>query len=188
MSTATTTKKPIGRRPRSKKEDEQDSPVQETKQESPIEIQNWSEEVKKNDVVDQTETKQKSVVDFDREEVAKFESKQVSELSVPELLKVLIRRGEDQKNPNPIVSGGCERLLRQISRERMNNPVKHFDKDSGFRGQRGGFRGFHRGGGYRGRGGFNQGAPGGHDGHGGPKRFPRASNTQDHQQSHQTDS
>ena len=32
-------------------------------------------------------------------------------------MKVLIVRGEDQKNP--VVSGGCERLLKQINRERV---------------------------------------------------------------------
>ena len=42
-------------------------------------------------------------------------SKKVSELSTEELLKSLICRGEDEKNP--VIAGGCEKLLKQINRE-----------------------------------------------------------------------
>ena len=58
-----------------------------------------------------------SVADFDRDTVRELESKNVSELNIDDLLKILIVRGEDQKNP--VVSGGCERLLKQINRERV---------------------------------------------------------------------
>lgn len=58
-----------------------------------------------------------SVADFDRNTVRELESKMVNELNMDDLLKVLIVRGEDQKNP--VVSGGCERLLKQINRERV---------------------------------------------------------------------
>jgi len=177
---STTTKKATGRKPRVKKDttEESDSPVQETitkqvepvpqlvalpvQQQAQIEIQNWSNEAKKIDhddfeVEETPETKVKSVLDFDREEILKLESKTVSELSVLELLKILIRRGEVADPPNPIISGGCERLLKQISRERMNKPQQNFNKehDNEFKYRRGGYRGFRGGfrGAYRGRGG-----------------------------------
>jgi hypothetical protein len=65
-------------------------------------------------------TVRKSVLDFDRTTVKNTESEKVSSLSIDELLMVLITRGETQKNP--VISGGCEKLLRQINRESFTLP------------------------------------------------------------------
>ena len=64
-------------------------------------------------------TERKSVLEFDRNEVAGIDPVQ---LTNDQLLMILIRRGEVQKNP--VISGGCERLLRQINRERIQ-PLPH---------------------------------------------------------------
>ena len=75
-----------------------------------------------------TSVEKKSVIDFDRTEVAAYENMTVSDMSNDQLLMILIRRGEEQKNP--VISGGCERLLRQINRESINphrgNRNNHF--------------------------------------------------------------
>ena len=78
-------------------------------------------------------TEKKSVLDFDRSEVLTYEDMTVSSMSNDQLLMILIRRGEEQKNP--VISGGCERLLRQINRESINHfrgnqnfPRKRFNK------------------------------------------------------------
>lgn len=59
----------------------------------------------------------KSVADFDRNVVKAYENKNVSSLTNDDLLMVLIVRGEEQKNP--VISGGCEKLLKQINRESL---------------------------------------------------------------------
>jgi len=154
MSTAT---KRQGRRPRVKKDDSEttttistttESATQplpqniesQTTHEAPV-ITNWSresnveqneEEISEDEETTETRTfiKRKSVMDFDRNEIATYEGKKVAELTVNDLLKVLIKRGEDQTNP--IVSGGCERLLKQINRERIGRrPMRHnnFNQD-----------------------------------------------------------
>lgn len=73
-------------------------------------------------------TKQKSVADFDRSGVLLLEDKKVSELDSGELLKVLVRRGEDTLNPAQ--SKGALRLLQQLHGEVLR---KH---PSSYRGRR----------------------------------------------------
>lgn len=87
-------------------------------------VTDWTQESKLVSVDDATSSstsssqpQKKSVLDFDRTTVQGYETRSVSALSNDELLMVLIRRGEEQKNP--VISGGCERLLRQINRERI---------------------------------------------------------------------
>lgn len=80
-----------------------------------------------------------SVLDFDRDEVAALEKKKVSEISTEELVKVVIRRGELEKNP--VLFGGCGRLLKQINGERLAPRRGGYRGRGGFRG-RGGNRGF----------------------------------------------
>lgn len=87
-------------------------------------VTDWTQESKLVSVDDATSSatssaqpQKKSVLDFDRTTVQGYEARSVSDLSNDELLMVLIRRGEAQKNP--VISGGCERLLRQINRERI---------------------------------------------------------------------
>lgn len=75
------------------------------------------EEMQSETMEQEQQTTTKSVVDFDRDEVATYETKTVSDMSSEDLLKVVIRRGEMDKNP--ALSGGCERVLRQINRERL---------------------------------------------------------------------
>jgi hypothetical protein len=58
-----------------------------------------------------------SALDFDRELNRKFDSATVESLSTEDLLKVIIRRAEDEKNP--VISGGCGRILKQINKERI---------------------------------------------------------------------
>ncbi len=58
-----------------------------------------------------------SVVNFDRKEVPAWNSMKVSDLTDEQLLKVLICRGENLKNP--VLSGGCKRVLKQINGERF---------------------------------------------------------------------
>ncbi len=84
-----------------------------------------------NDTSRNARSKKPSVLNFDRDEVAELEKKKVSEVSTEELLKVVIRRGELEKNP--VLFGGCSRVLKQINGERLAP---------------------RRGGGYRGRGRF----------------------------------
>lgn len=54
------------------------------------------------------------VINFD--EVPKFETQKVSAVSVVDLLKVIIVRGSDNKSPNPALSCGAEKLLKQLFR------------------------------------------------------------------------
>lgn len=88
----------------------------------------------------QTTTEKKSVLDFDRTEVAKYENQLLSTLTIDQRLMALIRLGEEQKNP--VISGGCERLLRQINREPFQSPHKsgghqnNRDRGQQFRGPR----------------------------------------------------
>lgn len=58
-----------------------------------------------------------SVVNFDRTDVPKWETMKVNELTDEELLKVVVVRGESKKNP--VLSGGCKRVLKQINGERF---------------------------------------------------------------------
>jgi hypothetical protein len=50
------------------------------------------------------------------DEVPKFETHKVSDVSVVDLLKVIIVRGSDNKSPNPALSCGAEKLLKQLFR------------------------------------------------------------------------
>ena len=90
------------------------------------------DEPETSDWAENTE-RRKSVCDFDREDVARFETSKVEELTNEDLLKVVIRRGEMQKNP--VLSGGCKRVLKQINLERLPR------KETSFRGGSSSFRG-----------------------------------------------
>lgn len=79
-------------------------------------VDDWTDDTQQTQ---QTE-RQRSVTQFDRSEVAKLESSTVSSLTTEQLLMLVIRRGEEEKNP--VLSGGCERVLRQINRERIARP------------------------------------------------------------------
>lgn len=83
---------------------------------------------------DDKETK-KSVADFDREEVKAWETKQVKELSMEDLIKVLICRGEKEKNPT--VASDAIKTLKKINMERI--PRKQVVPSRG--NYRGGYRG-----------------------------------------------
>ncbi|ARF09526.1 hypothetical protein Indivirus_1_149 [Indivirus ILV1] len=90
-----------------------------------------------------SQTTSKSVVDFDRATVSQYETQEVKNLSIDQLLQVLICRGELQKNP--VVSGGCEKLLRQINRERIPHRTARsgpHDPPSYYRGRPQGRRNF----------------------------------------------
>jgi hypothetical protein len=111
--------------------------VQETVQSTPT-IKDWSKEskhIEDDDFVDEpveesSETK-KSVLDFDRVEVGLLDVGEVAKLSNEDLLKVLVRRGEEQKNP--AVASGCKKVLRQINFE----PSQHVRFQASQRGRRG---------------------------------------------------
>lgn len=64
-----------------------------------------------------------SVLNFDRNEVAKLEDKKVNELNISDLLKVLIRRGEEQENIT--VRKECGVLLRKLNGERLYQSNYH---------------------------------------------------------------
>jgi hypothetical protein len=81
------------------------------------EVNDWVHESNKGKRSYEQRERKPSVFHFDRDDVAKLESKKVSELSSEELLKVVVRRGEQEKNP--VLSGGCGRVLKQINGERL---------------------------------------------------------------------
>lgn len=78
----------------------------------------------------------KSVLDFNRDDYRNMESMTVKEINTEDLLKILVCRGEDEKNP--IISGGVSKVLRQINREPA---PRRSDFRSGRRGGRGRGRG-----------------------------------------------
>ncbi len=112
-----------------------------------------------------------SVVDFSRDDTEALEKKKVSELSTEELLKVVIRRGEKEKNP--VIFGGCGRLLKQINGERL---APRRGGNNSYRGGNNSYRGGNQGyQGYRGGSQGNQGYRGDNDyrsqGQGGGRPF-----------------
>jgi len=183
---SSTNKKAIGQRKKSS-----DEPVPNQSPESVPVVKDWSrgrninENDKGNDsesnsegdnqVQNQQHSRRASVLDFDRNDVAKLEEKKVSELNISDLLKVLIRRGEDQENIT--VRKECGVLLKKLNGERLRYnhyrpqqfqtthpsqmhvqapqpPSDEFVevRHNAYRGgYRGGFRGGYRGG-YRGNG------------------------------------
>lgn len=82
-------------------------------------------------------TKRPSVADFDRTEVAQWETKQLKELSTEDVIKVLICRGE--KDKNPVIAGGAEKILKQINREMLPKPFMSNGAPRGGSRGRGGF-------------------------------------------------
>ena len=122
-------------------------------QESSTTVTDWTQESKLVSVGESTSPNsgpgtgdsRKSVLDFDHPTVQTFETRTVSSLSNDELFMVLIRRGEEQKNP--VISGGCERLLRQINRERITPPPSQRSRSGPNTGTGGGAPGSH----FRGR-------------------------------------
>jgi hypothetical protein len=75
----------------------------------------------------------KSVINFEREEIVPFEDMKVKDLGNDQLLKVLIQRGRDQDNP--VLSGGLERVLQQLKRERI--PRNRYHGHNGHNGHNG---------------------------------------------------
>jgi len=120
---------------------EPDQTSQDVSQSAPV-VTDWSKESNKIDEDEFEEVavsseQTKSVLDFDRDEIGLFDVGDTAKLSNEDLLKVLVRRGEVQKNP--AISAGCKRLLRQINSETSHKP--HHQNHS------------------RGRGGFNSRNP-----------------------------
>lgn len=66
-----------------------------------------------------SEKKQKSIIDFEADEVHKYEGKTLREASIIEILKVLIVRGKTEHNP--ALWRGSERLLQQLNGERQRH-------------------------------------------------------------------
>ena len=96
-------------------------------------VKDWTRDSapKEELISDGEETPTKSCTDFDRNEINKLGEKHVCDLTTEELIKVLICRGEADKNP--VVSGGSERLLKQINRERIGkqpNSVGRFEPEN----------------------------------------------------------
>jgi hypothetical protein len=122
--------------PESSQPEHTDQPEQ---QEPPV-VTNWSREVVNDDFDDvevEARESKPSVLNFDRAEVVKLnESLKAAgfDLSNDDLLKLLIVNGDTQHNP--VIAGGCENILRQSHREKINRPF------GGGRGR----GGFHRGG------------------------------------------
>lgn len=91
----------------------------------PAVISGWTEETPKtiHDSDEHLETKQeekKSVLDFDRNEIAPLEEKKVSECNDEELLKILIRRGEMKKTDT--IFGPCKSALQRMNGESTYQP------------------------------------------------------------------
>lgn len=96
-------------------------------EQTPVE-QNIEQNVEQNEEQDWAQTippqspKQfKSVADFNHEEVAGLENSAVKELSVTQLLQVLIVRGSNVNNPNPALKFAAVKLLRQLHGERLHD-------------------------------------------------------------------
>lgn len=81
----------------------------------------------------------KSCLDFSREEIRELEDSSVTDISDEDLIKILIRRGEENKNP--IIQTDCENLLKKINREPFFNDNKHKKFN---RKHRGGYKGRYR--------------------------------------------
>ena len=140
-------KKAGGRKPKSPKDEqvstqptEVEQPIQDSPQSAPV-VTDWSKESSKIDEDDfedvESSPQTKSVLDFDRTQVAAIDVGDVAKLSNEDLIKILVRRGEEQKNP--AIAAGCKRLLRQINGETSRRP---HHPNSNFSRGRGGF-GFH---------------------------------------------
>jgi hypothetical protein len=81
--------------------------------------QSWADEVKQEDE-EISVLPPDSIANFDRKEVDEYETKVASELKIDQLLKLLIRRGEQQLNP--ALAKGSEKLLRQLNCEYIHPP------------------------------------------------------------------
>lgn len=80
--------------------------------------QSWADEVKQEEEV--YVLPPDSIANFDRKEVDEYETKVASDLKIDQLLKLLIRRGEQQLNP--ALAKGSEKLLRQLNCEHIHPP------------------------------------------------------------------
>jgi len=128
---ASTGKKTASRKTRTKKEDDTEQTAETqttTSTENPV-VTDWSKDSKKidedefeEDSKGTDEPTQKSVVDFDRTEVAALatELMETRKLTFDDMLKVLIYWGEQQKNP--AISAGCKKILKQINSEPSLHP------------------------------------------------------------------
>jgi len=169
-------KKTTGRRTQTRKEDEPEQTTEQTADqttetqttsatENPV-VTDWSKDSKKIDeeefeddsgTGDGDKTTQKSVVDFDRTEVATLATELMAKHTFDDMLKVLIYWGEQQKNP--AISAGCKKILKQINSE----PSVHPRRTGPSTGQGQGFSqgprrdGFRSGGGGRDGGGYRRG-------------------------------
>ena len=71
-----------------------------------------------------------TILDFNREEVAGFENKTVSELSITQLLQVLVRRGEVQENIT--VRKECGILMKKLHGEPLRKNPRRFNNGRQF--------------------------------------------------------
>ena len=78
-------------------------------------VNDWSKDNEQDDEENGERKDRKSVCDFERATVVVLEANKVSEVSSEDLLKVLMCRGE--KDKNPVLVNGCGRVLKQINRE-----------------------------------------------------------------------
>jgi len=75
-----------------------------------------------NETIENEPKKFISVLDFNREEIKKLEEKKVLDLSTEDLIKIVIRRGEIEKNPP--ISRGVSKVLQQINLETIGKSDK----------------------------------------------------------------
>lgn len=68
-------------------------------------------------VVETVVVEKKSIADFDRADIIKLDNERTKDMSVINLLKILIVRGENEDNPNPALKMGTVKLLRQLNCE-----------------------------------------------------------------------
>jgi hypothetical protein len=131
----------------------------------------------------------KSITEFDYDEIRKVDVGSIKKLDNITLMKILVVRGRDEKNP--AIWQAMQRLLKQVNCEfdPLQPEPTYQQRDSGFQNQRRDYDGRQQGGrggfvprsGFNGgRGGFNQGrggyAPrGGFNGGRGNQRFPETS-------------
>lgn len=113
---------------------EQEQQVQEVMeqevQDAPV-VTNWSRDSNHDDSAgsnngDTQDAGKPSVLDFNRDEVAGFENKTVSELSITQLLQVLVRRGEVQENIT--VRKECGILMKKLHGERFRKNPRRFQR------------------------------------------------------------
>ena len=113
----------------SEQENDHVQEVEQTSQDAPV-VKDWADDSKSDDG-HQNETKQnQTILDFNRDDVADFENKTVSELSITQLLQVLVRRGEVQENIT--VRKECGILMKKLHGEPLRKNPHRFNNRRDF--------------------------------------------------------